>query len=288
MIPAGFDYYAPKSLGNALELLSFHKEEAKLLAGGQSLVPLMKLRLARPKILIDISRVSGLDSITDSGNSIVIGALATHAQLETSELLKQRCPLLPQTAATIGDVQVRNQGTIGGSLAHADPAGDLPAAIRALGAEMKAVSRTGERWIKTDDFFLGLLTTAIEPDEILTEIKVPALDRAGTAYLKAAQKAAGFAVAGVAVCLELDPDGTCRDIAIGVTGVTDKAYRARKVEEKLRGTKLEPKHVDEAASEVTDGLDVNEDVNGSREYRAHLARVYTARAILAAKEFNAA
>jgi carbon-monoxide dehydrogenase medium subunit len=266
-----------------LELLSSNREEGKLLAGGQSLVPLMKLRLARPKALIDLSRIPGLDSITEDGDSLVIGALTAHAQLESSDLLKRRCPLLPQTATTIGDVQVRNQGTIGGSLAHADPAGDLPAAIMALGAEIKAVSARGERWIKADDFFLGLLTTAIEPDEIVTEVKVRASDRAKASYLKAAQRAAGFAVAGIAVCLELDSDGTCREITIGVTGVTDKAYRPHKVEQRLRGNKLEPKLIEEAAAEVTDGVDVNEDINGSKEYRSHLARVYTVRAILAAK-----
>jgi aerobic carbon-monoxide dehydrogenase medium subunit len=283
VIPAAFDYYAPSSLTEALELLSSYKEDGKLLAGGQSLVPLMKLRLARPKALIDLSRVPGLSTITERGDSIVIGALTTHAQLENSDLLKRRCRLLPQAATTIGDVQVRNQGTIGGSLAHSDPAGDLPAAIIALGAEIKALSARGERWIKAEEFFLGLLTTAIEPDEILTEVKVPVLNGVKTAYLKAAQKAAGFAVAGIAVCLELDSDQTCREVSIGVTGITDKAYRAHKAEQKLRGRKLEPKLLEEAAAEVTAGIDVNEDINGSKEYRSHLARVYTVRAILAAR-----
>ncbi len=283
MIPAAFDYFAPTSLQEALNLLASHKEDAKVIAGGQSLVPLMKLRLARPKVLIDLSRICGLNSITERGDSIIIGALTTHAQLESSDLLKRRCPLLPQTATTIGDVQVRNQGTIGGSLAHADPAGDLPAAIMALGAGIKAVSARGERWIKAEDFFLGLLTTAIEPDEILTEVKVPVFNKLKTAYLKAARRAAGFAVAGIAVCLDRDQNGICGDIAIGVTGVTDKAYRAHKVEQNLRGTKLELKLLEEAASQVTDGIDVNEDINGSKEYRSHLACVYTVRAILAAK-----
>ena len=283
MTPAAFDYYAPSSLKEALGLLSSYKEDGKLLAGGQSLVPLMKLRLARPKVLIDLGRIPDLNTIAERADSIVIGALTTHAQLESSDLLRTRCPLLPQTATTIGDVQVRNQGTLGGSLAHSDPAGDLPASIIALGAEIKAVSAQGERWIKAEDFFLGLLTTAIEPDEILTEVKVPVLSGAKTAYLKAAQKAAGFAVAGIAVCLELDPDQMCREVSIGVTGVTDKAYRAHKVEQKLRGKKLELKLLEDAAAEVTDGIDVNEDINGSKEYRSHLARVYTARAILAAQ-----
>ena len=283
MTPAAFDYYAPSSLKEALGLLSSYKEDGKLLAGGQSLVPLMKLRLARPKVLIDLGRIPDLNTIAERADSIVIGALTTHAQLESSDLLRTRCPLLPQTATTIGDVQVRNQGTLGGSLAHSDPAGDLPASIIALGAQIKAVSAKGERWIKAEDFFLGLLTTALEPDEILTQVKIPVSNRIKTAYLKAAQKAAGFAVAGVAVCLDLAHDGTCRDIALGVTGVTDKAYRAHKVEQKLRGKKLDSRLLHEAAAEVTDSIDVNEDINGSKEYRSHLARVYTIRAILVAQ-----
>lgn len=284
MIPAPFAYLSPTSLREALDLLSSYREEAKLLAGGQSLVPLMKLRLARPGTIIDLGRIPELDRIQDEGERIVIGALTTHAELEESELLRRRCPLLPQTAATIGDVQVRNQGTIGGSLAHADPAGDMPAAILALGAEVKALGPKGERWIPAKDFFLGLLTTALEADEILTAVKVPVPAGRKTAYLKAAQRASGFAVVGTAVCLELDEDGTCRDIAIGVTGVADKAYRAQNAEEMLRGRKLDVGLMEEAAAEVTRGIDVIEDINGSKEYRSHLAAVYTVRAIQAAMQ----
>jgi carbon-monoxide dehydrogenase medium subunit len=284
VIPAPFAYLSPTSLKEALDLLSSYREEAKLLAGGQSLVPLMKLRLARPGYIIDLGRIPELDRIQDEGERIVIGALTTHAELEESELLRRRCPLLPQTAATIGDVQVRNQGTIGGSLAHADPAGDMPAAILALGAEVKTVGPNGERWIAAKDFFLGLLTTALEADEILTAVKVPVLAGRKTAYLKAAQRASGFAVVGAAVCLELGEDGTCRDIAIGVTGVADKAYRAQNAEEMLRGRKLDVGLMEEAAAEVTRGADVIEDINGSKEYRSHLAAVYTVRAIQAAMQ----
>jgi len=282
MIPASFTYLSPKSLKEAVELLSSYREEAKLLAGGQSLVPLMKLRLARPRYIIDLRGISELNCIQDEGGRIVIGALTTHAEVEDSELLRKKCPLLPETAAAIGDVQVRNQGTIGGSLAHADPAGDMPAAVLALEAEMKAVGPNGERWIPVKDFFLGLLTTALEPDEILTALKVPVLAGRKTAYLKAAQKASGFAVVGMAVCLELDDDGTCGDIAIGVTGVADKPYRAENVEEMLRGKKPDLRLIEESAAEVTRGVDVIEDINGSKEYRSHLARVYTLRAIQAA------
>lgn len=281
MIPAPFEYHSPASLKEALDLLA-SKEDVKLLAGGQSLVPLMKLRLAKPKHIVDLGGIPGLESIREEGDGISIGALATHAEVESSDLLRKRCPLLPQTAATIADVQVRNRGTLGGSLAHADPAGDLPATILALDAQMKTVGPKGERWIKAEDFFFGLLMTALEPDEILTEVKVPVLEHAKTAYLKAAQRASGFAVVGVAACLKLDARGTCEEIAVGVTGVADKAYRAAEVERRLKGKRLDAKLIEVAAYEVCRSIDVIEDINGSKEYRTHLARVYTGRAIEAA------
>lgn len=281
MIPAPFEYHSPTSLEEALDLLA-SKEDAKILAGGQSLVPLMKLRLAKPKHIVDLGRIPGLKSVIEEGDGISIGALTTHAEIESSELLKKRCPLLPMTASTIADVQVRNRGTLGGSLAHADPAGDLPAAILALNGQVKAVGPRGERWIRAQDFFFGLLMTALEADEILIAVKVPALEQAKTAYLKAAQRTSGFAVVGVAACLKLDARGACEKIAVGVTGVADKAYRAAEVERRLEGKKLEAKLIEDAAGEVCHDVDVIEDINGSKEYRAHLARVYTVRAVEAA------
>jgi len=282
MIPAPFEYLSPRSVTEAVDFLSRHGEEARLIAGGQSLVPLMKLRLARPKYLIDLGRLSELNFIREEGDKIVLGALTTHAQIENSELLKKRSPLLPQTAVTIGDVQVRNQGTIGGSLTHADPAADMPAAILALRAELKAVGPKGERWMKAEEFFVAIFTTALSPDEILTEVRIPVLERARTAYLKAASKASAFAVAGIAVCLQLDQDRNCKEIAIGVTGVTDRAYRAQGVEKALNGKKPETRLIEQAAVEVTRGIDVTEDVNASKEYRSHIARITTTRAIHAA------
>ncbi len=282
MIPSSFEYFSPRSLKEALDFLASHKDDVKLIAGGQSLLPLMKLRLAKPKWVVDLGRLPGLKTIKREDHWIAIGSLATHADIESSELLKARCPLLPQTASTIADVQVRNQGTLGGSLAHADPAGDMPAAILALDAEIKAVGPSGERWVRAEDFFLGLLMTALEPDEIITEIKVPVLDNVKTAYLKAAQRTSGFAVAGIAVCLKLDNSASVSDIAVAVTGVGDKAYRARNVENALKGKRPEIRLIEQAAGGVTDGIDVIEDINGSKEYRSHLARVYTVRAIQAA------
>jgi aerobic carbon-monoxide dehydrogenase medium subunit len=282
MIPAGFEYFTPTSLPEALELLSNYKDDVKILAGGQSLVPLMKLRLAKPRYVIDLSGVGDLNYIREAGGAIYIGTLATHSDIEHSELILRHCPLLAQTAATIADVQVRNRGTLGGSLAHADPAGDMPAAILALDAEMKASGPSGERWIKAEDFFVGFLTSALEPDEILTEIKVPQLRGGKSVYLKAAQRASGFAVVGVAVRLTLAGNGNCDDIAIGLTGVTDKAYRAKTAEDELKGKRLDDEAIERAAQRVVDRIDPLEDINGSKEYRAHLAQVYTARALRAA------
>jgi carbon-monoxide dehydrogenase medium subunit len=279
MIPASFEYFAPASLKEALDLLSTYKDDAKILAGGQSLVPLMKLRLAKPTHVIDLNRIPDLNYVRADGDSIRIGALTTHTEIENSGIIKRDSSLLAEAAATIGDVQVRNQGTIGGSLAHSDPTADLPAAILALDAEMKATGPDGERWIKAEDFFIGFLTSSLEPDEILTEIKVPVWRESKTAYLKAAQRSSGFAVVGVAVRLELEQNGICKNIAIGMTGVGDKPYRAGEVEKLLKGKKLELGLLEQAAAKVTEGVDPLEDINGSKEYRTHLAQVYTVRAI---------
>ena len=283
MIPAPFDYIAPASLDEAIRALASRGDEAKLLAGGHSLLPLMKLRLANPGLLIDLSKIPGLSGIKKEGNKITIGALTTHYQIESSGLLKEHCPFLPQTARAIGDVQVRNRGTIGGSLAHADPAADLPAAILALGAELKGVGPDGERWLKAEDFFLGLMTTALNPKEILTEIRVQAFSgRCGSVYLKMAQKASGFAIVGVAVWVRVKPSGICAEIGIGVTGLGSKPFRAIEVEERLRKKRLASSLIEEASSQVTLGIDPLDDIHASADFRAHLARLYTARAIVEA------
>ena len=279
MIPSAFDYYAPTSMEEALSLLSTYGQEAKLLAGGQSLVPLMKLRLSKPKVVIDIGRVPQLDRIRLEGSNIAIGAGTTYSQLEGSELLKSSCPLLPQTANLVADVQVRNQGTLGGALAHADPAADLPAAILALDAEVKLVGPGRERWVKAQDFFITMLATALSPEEIITEIRVPVMERVKTAYLKAAKRAEGFAIVGVAVCLKTDQEGICEDIRIGLTGVTDKAYRADGAEQTIKGKKIDSRLIEEASTRVIDGVDVANDINASVQYRSRLAHVYTARAL---------
>ena len=280
MITAQFDYFAPATLNEAMSMLAEYPEEAKILAGGHSLIPAMKLRLAQPQMLIDIGRIKDLSYIREEDGQVRIGAMTTHYQIESSDRLREICPLLPETAAHIGDVQVRNKGTLGGSLAHADPAGDWPAAIIALGAEMIAVSATGERTIKADDFFVDMLTTALKPDEILREIRINApRGRTGQAYMKVHQPASGFAVVGVAVNLTRNPDGTCQSAGIGITGVAPKAYRAGKVESALTGKALGEQDIRAAAAHAADGVDVNADLYASAEYRRHLAEVYTRRAI---------
>ena len=285
MIPAQFDYQAPRTLDEAISLLAQHADDAKILAGGHSLIPAMKLRLAQPQLLIDIGRIADLSYIREDAGQIRIGAMTTHYQIESSERLEEICPLLPDCAAEIGDVQVRNKGTIGGSLAHSDPAGDWPAAIIALRAEMVVAGSNGERIIKADDFFVDMLTTALKPSEILREIRIaqsPA--RFGQAYQKVRHQASGFAVVGVAVNLQLAANGTCESAGVGITGVGSKAYRAAAVEAALAGKELNGPAIANAASQATDGIDANSDLYASSDYRRHLAQVHTRRAITNAVE----
>ena len=284
MIPAAFDYNAPTTLDEALSLLSANPDGAKVLAGGHSLIPAMKLRLAQPELLIDITRIKNLSYVREENGQILIGATTTHYELESSALLKNICPLIPACAMSIGDVQVRNKGTIGGSLAHSDPAGDWPAAAIALHAELVVVGPAGERIVKADDFFVDLLTTALEPGEILREIRIkkPA-GRFGQAYQKVPHPASGFAVVGIAVNLVLDANGKCESASIGVTGVGSKAFRPTATEAAIIGTTVDEQSISAAASHVCEAVDANSDLYASAEYRCHLAQVHTRRAIAAAR-----
>jgi carbon-monoxide dehydrogenase medium subunit len=284
MIPAPFDYQVPATLEEAVSLLAADPDGAKVLAGGHSLIPAMKLRLAQPQLLVDIARIKSLAYIREDGNQILIGATTTHYQLESSELLQQICPLLPACARSIGDVQVRNKGTIGGSIAHSDPAGDWPAAVLALNADLVLVGPGGERIVKAVDFFVDLLTTDLQPGEILREIRIEKPSgRFGQAYQKVPHPASGFAVVGIAVHLAMNDDGSCKAAQIAVTGVGAKAYRAQAVEAALAGKNLDEQLIAAAAGHVCDGVDPNADLYASGEYRCHLAQVHTRRAIQAAK-----
>jgi aerobic carbon-monoxide dehydrogenase medium subunit len=280
MIPAPFEYAAPKTLEEALRLVERHGDEAKILAGGHSLLPLMKLRLAQPRYVIDIGRLRGMSYIREDNGTIEIGALTTHAEIEQSQLLLAKCPLLPETASHIGDVQVRNRGTIGGSLAHADPAADYPAAVLALGVEMVIASTPGARTVKADDFFVDMLTTALRPGEILTQVRVaPQAPRTGVAYEKLHQPASGFAIVGVAVRLTVGKGGTLDSVAVGVTGLGPRAFRAAAVEKALRGKKASAKLFADAARLAAQGVEPLADLHASAEYRREMAAVHTRRAL---------
>lgn len=280
MIAQDFNYSAPATLQEALSLLA--DGSAKALAGGMSLIPLMKLRLAAPDHVVDLGRIPDLNSIREEAGAIRIGATTTHYQIESSPALRSRCPLLPETASHIGDLQVRNTGTLGGSIAHADPAADYPAALMALEARVRLASANGERTLPIGDFFVDTFTTALEPGEIIREVIV-AVEQPGTgaSYQKVVQPASGFAIVGVAARVRRSA-GKVSMARVGVTGLGPKAYRAVNVEKLLEGTAGSPDDIRKAAAVVADGVDANSDLHASAGYRRHLARVYTERAITAA------
>ncbi len=282
MYPAQFDYHTPGTVKEALDLLGKYKDDAKLLAGGHSLLPAMKFRLARPAHLVDLRKVPGLSGIKEEGGMLVIGAMTTHWAVESSPVVKAKCPMLAQTAAQIGDPMVRNMGTIGGSLTHADPAADYPATIIALNAEMVVEGPKGKRSIKVDDFFKSLMTTAVGPDEILTEVRVPVCGaNVGCAYMKFPHPASRFAVVGVAAALTVE-GGKVSKASIGITGAGTKAVRAKGVEAALLGKALDAATIQAAAEKAPDGVDVQADLQGSVEYKTHLLKVFAKRAIEAA------
>ena len=285
MIPAAFTYHRPKTLASALRLLETLGPDARVLAGGQSLLPMMKLRLASPPHLVDISRITTLQRIRKSPGRLRIGALATHWMVETSPAVRRLAPALAETASIIGDIQVRNLGTIGGSLAHADPAADYPATLLALDAEFELQDSRGSRVVVAHEFFQGLMTTALRPGEMLIEISVPTLPpRSGAAYLKMPNPASGFALAGVAAALAVDADGRCTMARVGITGVSASAYRARAVEEAVVGREPTDDTLASAAAVAADGVEANADFFAGAEYRRHLARVLTRRALALARD----
>jgi aerobic carbon-monoxide dehydrogenase medium subunit len=284
MFPSEFEYHQAHSIQDAIEMLG-KNADSKLIAGGHSLLPMMKLRLAQPTMLIDISHISGLSGIKADNGAISIGALTTHYQAESSDVLKKSCGLIPEAEHEVGDVQVRNRGTIGGNLAHADPASDLPAVMLALGAELHAVGPKGERTITADNFFVDTLTTALDANEVLTEVRVPALKPGqGAAYLKHPHPASRYAVVGVAAVVTRDASGNCTGCRVAVTGAGPKAVRASATEAALTGKALSAENIAEAASHAADGMDFLGDSYASEEYRAHLVRVYTRRVLSTAAE----
>jgi carbon-monoxide dehydrogenase medium subunit len=280
MYPAAFEYHQPTSVRDALGLLGQFKDDAKLLAGGHSLIPMMKLRLAQPKHLVDLRKVPGLTGIREDGGMLAIGAMTTHWQVESSALVKSKAPVLSEVGGIIGDPAVRNLGTVGGSLAHADPAADWPAIMIALGAEFVCEGAKGRRTVKVDDWFQGLMTTALGPDELLVEVRVPLWPAgSGAAYLKFPHPASRFAVVGVAAAVTVDKQGSATKVGVGVTGAGTKAVRAKTVEAACAGKKLDAAAIEAAAQKGADGVDVQADLQGSVEYKSHLCRVFAKRAL---------
>ena len=288
MIPKEFDYVAATSVEEALSALRDGGEDAKLLAGGHSLIPMMKLRLAAPSRLVDLGGVAELRHIQTAPDHVGVGAMVTYQTLENSQELMQRCPLLGECASNIGDAQVRARGTVGGSLAHADPAADLPAAVLALDATLMVAHLNGSmttRDIAAHDFFQDLFMTALEPGEMLAGLKIPALPAGtGTAYVKIRNKASHYALVGAAAVLTVGSDGVCNNAAVAITGAASKPFRLEVVESRLKGSRLGADEI-KAAIDSLDGVDAEwmSDLFGSAEYRKHLAAVVAGRAIETAR-----
>jgi aerobic carbon-monoxide dehydrogenase medium subunit len=285
MIPPSFEYLRPKTVPEAVAMMQQHGDEAKILSGGQSLIPMMKLRLARPAVLVDINRISGLSYVKEEGGYLKIGGLTREAELEASALVRSKYPILFDTANVIADPQVRNMATVGGNLAHGDPANDHPATMVTLGAQVIATGPKGERVIAIEDFFVSLFATALQHEEILTEIRIPVPPaRSGGAYFKLERKIGDFATAAVAAQLALDENGVCETVGIGLTNVGPAPVKARKAEEFLRGKKPDESNIAQAAQLAADESTPSPDLRGPVEYKKGLVKELTKRALTRAFE----
>jgi carbon-monoxide dehydrogenase medium subunit len=285
MIPAGFEYHAPTSVGEATGLLARLGEDAKVLSGGQSLIPLLKLRLASPRHLVDINRIPGLAYVKEAEGALRIGALAREVDLDESAVVRERYPLLADATQSIADPLVRNLATVAGNLAHGDPANDHPAVMLALGAEVTATGPSGERRIPIGEFFKGPFETTLRRDELLTEIRVPApAPRSGGSYMKLERKVGDFATAAVAAQVTLAADGTCAAVGIALTNVGLTPIKASKAEAAIRGKRPDESAIKEAAQFAADAAQPEADLRGSVEYKKDMVRVLTARALRKAIE----
>jgi len=283
--PPPFGYVAATSVEEALDALAEHGDEAKLLAGGQSLVPLLAFRLAWPSVLVDLNGVDGLDGAALEDGTLVLGATARERTVERLPGLAERCRMIVEAIAHIGHVAIRNRGTVGGSLVHADPAAEWPALAVALDAELDATSKRGTRTIPAQEFFVSYFTTSLEPDEVLTRIRVPLPNgRSGSAFLELARRHGDFALAGVGAHVTLTADGTASDVRLGLIGVGDRPVRASGAEAALRGRIPDEEAVAEAAEAVAGEIEPTGDIHASADYRRHLATVLTRRAVTAAVE----
>jgi aerobic carbon-monoxide dehydrogenase medium subunit len=285
MIPPSFEYLQPRTVPEAVAMLQQHGDEAKILSGGQSLIPMMKLRLARPGFLIDINRIAGLSYVKEESGYLKIGGLTREAELEASPLVRTKYPILLDTAHVIADPQVRNMATVGGNLAHGDPANDHPATMVALGAQVVATGPKGERVIPIENFFISLFTTALQHEEILTEIRIPVPPaRSGGAYFKLERKVGDFATAAVAAQVTLDDKGVCQKVGIGLTNVGPTPVKAKKAEEFLRGKKLDEANIIRAAQLAADEAEPSPDLRGPVEYKRGMVKELAKRALSRALE----
>lgn len=280
MIPPAFEYLRPKTIPEALAFLQQYGDDAKILSGGQSLIPMMKLRLARPAYIVDLNRIAGLSYVKEEGGFLKIGGLTREAEMEASALVRSKYPLLIDTASVIADPQVRNLATVGGNLAHGDPANDHPATMLALGAQIVATGSKGERVIPVETFFVSLFTTALEPGEILTEIRIPVPPvNSGGAYIKVERKVGDFATAAVAVQLTLDDKGAVQKAGIGLTNVGPTPLKAKRAEDFLRGKKPDAATIAQAAQLAADDAQPSSDLRGPAEYKKGLVKELAKRAI---------
>jgi aerobic carbon-monoxide dehydrogenase medium subunit len=285
MIPPAFEYMRPNTIPEAIALLQQHGEDAKILSGGQSLIPMMKLRIARPAYLVDINRISGLSYIKEERGFLRIGGLTREAELESSPLVRLKYPILLDTAHVIADPQVRNLATVAGNLAHGDPANDHPATMIALGAQVVATGSAGERIIPIEEFFLSLFSTALQPGEILTEIRVPVPTvKSGGAYFKLERKVGDFATAAVAAQVTLDASGAVQKVGIALTNVGPTPIKAKKAEDFLRGKKLDEANVRQAGQLAGDEAQPSSDLRGPAEYKKGLVKELAKRALSRAAE----
>jgi aerobic carbon-monoxide dehydrogenase medium subunit len=281
MVPRKFEYFAPKTLSQATTLLKKYGSDAKLLAGGMSLIPVMKLRLGSPPYIVDLNRIPGLDYVKPASGKLAIGAMTRHHTIETSKVIREKVPMLAETAGWIGDPQVRNMGTIGGSLSHCDPSGDWGAAMIALRASVKLQGPTKVRTLKIDDFLVDTFTSALKPNEILTEISIPIpTPRSGGAYVKLERRSGDFATVAVAVQISIDQKGMCTYAGIGLTALGSKNLRASKAEEALVGKPLNSSSIQGAANAAMEDAQPTADpLRGSAEYKKEMAEVFTRRGL---------
>ncbi|HSZ27041.1 MAG TPA: xanthine dehydrogenase family protein subunit M [Chthoniobacterales bacterium] len=289
MIPQSFEYFSPATISEAIALLQKHGDGAKILSGGQSLIPMMKVRLARPEYIVDINRIANLQYVKEEDGFLKIGGLTREADLEVSNLIRSKYPIILDTAAMIADPQVRNMATVGGNLAHGDPANDHPATMLALGAEITATGQGGERAIPIKDFFLSVFTTALEHGEILTEIRIPIPPPgSGGAYFKLERKVGDFATVGVAAQVTLDGAGVCRRAGIGLTNVGATPIKATRAESFLAGKRMDEQQIRQAAQLAAEDAQPSSDLRGSAEYKVSMVRELTKRALVRARERSSA